>query len=147
MPTTELVWMIDKDHINTLDTDTSRVNYGQRMIDAEYTNIAYNNMRANITMSDNCSVTEIPADQKIRWKAYDDDDVLYYEGHIRAESLLESGSGDDDIDYGYMVDKFVAADAGAVHVYWNVADIAKHNPEMAKSHIKSSKDGWIEIYE
>jgi len=45
-----------------------------------------------------------------------------------------------------MVDKFVAADAGAVHVYWNLEDIAKHNPDYAKNHPKSNKLGWIEIY-
>lgn len=141
---TELIWMIDKDHINAAPDDMNRIHYGQRKIDAEYTQVAYNNLRQNITMSMDCSPIEIERSQKIRWKAYDDDDELYYEGHIHAKYLIEDD--DSDIDYGYMVDKFVAADAGAVHVYWNLKDIAEHNPDYAERHPKSNKPGWIEIY-
>jgi len=73
---TELIWMIDKDHINTEPDDMNRIHYGQRKIDAAYTQVAYDNMRRNITMSMDCSPIEIDRDQKIRWKAYDDDDEL-----------------------------------------------------------------------
>jgi hypothetical protein len=139
-----LIWMIDKDRINTEPGDVSRTNYGQRMTDAQYTHISHQDINPTINMSDNCSSREIPVGDKIRWKAYDDDGELYYEGHISAKALLEDD--DSGIDYGYFVDQFVMADAGAVHVYWNIDDISKHNPEYASAHPSSNKPGWIEIY-
>jgi hypothetical protein len=141
MTPNRLVWMIDKDHINQPD-ENPRTNWGQRINDALETNDSFDAATGRtVYMDTKCSAMEIPADKRVRWKAYDDDDELYYEGHIDAQLLVDS-----DEDHGYNVDRFCMEDAGAVHVYWNVADIAKHNSSFAINHPKSNKEGWVEIY-
>lgn len=136
-----LLWMIDKDHVGG-----TRINYGQRLNDARNTSQSFDNVVGRTVFMDNrCDVTEIPRNKKIRWKAYDDDGELYYEGHIRYEALFDK-SDDSDTDYAYNVCRFVEADAGATVVYWNAEDIAQHEPNFVAKHPKSDKEGWIQIY-
>jgi hypothetical protein len=142
MTKSKLIWMIDKDHINQNDPEGMRINWGQRINHARDTDASFDAIIGRrISIDTKCNAIEIPTDKRVRWKAYDDDDILYYEGHIDAQLLLDS-----DEDYGYNVDRFCMEDAGAVHVYWNLADIAQHNPSFAENHHQSDKKGWIEIY-
>jgi hypothetical protein len=143
-----VAWVVTKDHINPQPCD--RTGYGQTVRDAEASGPTLLNAgTVHVTLG--VDPKAIPVDKQVRWKSYDDDGELYYEGRIHVDALFCEGDfeTDDDTDLGYELDRFCEADAGAVRTIYNAPDIAKHKPEFAERHRRSDLSGgenWLEIY-
>lgn len=138
--------MIDKDHINE-ESEYSRTHWGQRFIEAKETLESFNKVIGrSISMTTCASPTEIDKNIRIHWRAYDDDGILYYEGHCTVEALM----GEDNWAYGIV--QFVGTDTGATCVVFDSIDIKRCGfSEFVSTHPKTNFDWlednkWIELY-
>lgn len=149
-------WVITTDRINA-DDDFNRVGYGQGAKEAKETVASFERVIGRtIFMRDDLTVNQIPIEQRVRFKAFDDDMELYYEGVVDLDWLMGTGRFEEIAreefcgDLGYEIDRFCMEDAGAVHVYYSGKDIAQHAQykEMVERHPKGSGklSDWLPIY-
>lgn len=152
-PLKEVGWVVTDDHTSR-DHLEGRVGWGQLRVHADETQSSFDRMHGKTIFMDK-SLTEhmIPNNLRVRWRSFDDDNNPNYSGILSIHWLF------DDDDLAYNIDRFNYHDAGAVHVFYSVEDIARVAEELNmprwKSFIMSHKNvkffpdqsgAWVEIY-
>lgn len=149
-------WVITNYHVGG---DYRRIGYGQILGNAIDTRISYNAIVGRtIYVKTDLKNTDIPYDQRVRWRSYDDDGEACYEGYVRYDWLMgDVNKNDEEEELAYNIDLFNMEDVGAVTVLYNGDDMTRCAPEQDKEKIEAFVErsprmamlrntNWIPIY-
>jgi hypothetical protein len=113
----EVGWLVTKDYSAG---ESSRRGWGQLRVHATESEASFDRpVGPTIFMDKSLTEHMIPDEHQIRWRSFDADQNVCYEGLVRFDWFF---NGDED-DLMYNVDRFNMTDAGAVHVYYSVDDM------------------------
>lgn len=155
MDTKQVGWVIT--HADELGGSEDRIGFGQLLAEADATQESHDRVIGRtIYVSRNLSYDDIPEDQRVRWRSFDDDGEPSYRGVVRLDWLF----GEDEMaDAAYNIDRFNMTDVGAVIVLYSGEDIVRcdeskldfvnRHPRMGRRMGNLSKDdlqGWLPIY-
>ncbi len=131
-------WAIDRDYLDKLEGERTRVGYGQTEREADLT---AGHIVRRIEMRTDLKASEI--EEPVRFRALDDDGNVYYGGAVTYDWLM----GEEDHAYGIL--GFVEADAGATDVQFRASDLPEHYVERHRSFGGTVTDGgteWLIVY-